>query len=131
MKPKMTQLETISLQANILEKLRIGHKNAIGLKDLCKKLDANERKLRLAIEALRNEGYLILFGQKTKTKDTAGNKIILPNGYYLCETPQEAIEFYEYMKSRVIEECKIMRSIKLAAHKKFNKTFGQLPLMPL
>jgi hypothetical protein len=122
------KIELTNLQARILEILQIGHKNAIGLKDLCKRLNGDDRKVRLAIEALRNEGYLVLFGQKQKSKDDKGNKIVLPSGYYIGKTFNESMEFYNYMKSRVIEECHIMRSIKLATHKKFEHTFGQLPL---
>lgn len=129
MKPKLAPLESLTLQATILEKLGIGHRNAIGLKDLCKRTGANERKLRLAIESLRLQGYIVLFAQKEITKDTKGNKIIFPSGYFIGETREESEEFYQYMKSRVICECLVMRSIKLATRKKFEKTVGQLSLI--
>jgi len=117
-----------NLQARIIEHLCNGHKNAVGLKDLCKLTSTNERKLRLAIEALRNEGYLLVFGQKLRVKED-GKWIVLPAGYFFAATQQEANEFITYMRSRVIDECLIMRSIRLAAKKKFQREFGQIPLM--
>jgi hypothetical protein len=129
-KPKLTELEAITLEARLLEILQYGHRNAIGLSDLVKRTATNERKLRIAIENLRNEAnpnYIICFGQKTKTIDKNGNKIILPNGYYLASTKQEYEEFKMYMRSRIISECLILRNLKLAANKKFDRV-GQLPL---
>jgi hypothetical protein len=118
------KIELTEIQIKILNLLRIGHKNAIGLKDLCMRTNENERKIRLAIEALRNEslnakgdsGYLILISGKP------------PYGYFLAETKEEVEECMEYFRSRVRNEYHTYRSIIFAAKKKFSKSFGQLPL---
>jgi len=123
------------LEIKVLNSLQNGHANAIGLKDLCKLLNQKEnRKVRLAIEDLRHQGYLILFGQKEKVYKiingkNVDTKQVLPSGYYLATTQEEAQEFIAYMRSRIIAECLIMKDIRLAMIKKFTKQFGQLPLI--
>jgi hypothetical protein len=133
MKPELSEYELTELEIRVLNILLIGHRNAIGLKELCKRLvQKDDRKVRIAIEQLRNQGYLVLFAQReiVYIPDHTGKliKTVLPSGYFIAETMQETAEFIEYMRSRVIAECKIMRSIKIAAFKKYSLQFGQLPL---
>ncbi len=131
-KPTLTKEQLTNLEINVLNLLSRGHSNAISLKDLCKRTNKNERCLRMAIESLRLQGYLILFAQKEKIyiPDHAGKlvKSVLPCGYFLAETMQEVEEFLAYMKSRIVAECKIRWSIKVASKKYFEHQFGQLGL---
>jgi hypothetical protein len=125
----ISKYELNELEIKVIQNISVGHKNAIGLSELCKKINGNERKIRLAIESLRNQGYLILFGQKLKIKSINEEFITVPSGYYFAETQEDVEEFINYMRSRIIAECLILRNIKLAATKKFTRQFGQLPLM--
>ncbi len=116
MNEKIQKTDTL-LQTRILEKLEIGHDNALPLKELCKRLDTrNERKVRLAIEDMRHDGYLILVAPDP------------PFGYFLCETQNEFDAFHSYIRSRIIDEALILRDLKLAAKKKFQQQYGQLPM---
>lgn len=132
MKPELTQIELNELEIKVLNILQRGHKNAMSLRDLVLRTSSNERKLRLAIETLRLQGYLILFAQKEKIYIPDHKrklvKFILPSGYFLAETIDEVEAFRAYMKSRVIAECKIMWAMKVASKKYFEKQFGQIPL---
>jgi hypothetical protein len=106
-----------AIEAHILEVLPIGHDNAILLRNLKARVGIPERQLRLVIEKLRNEGWLVLVSGQP------------PYGYYYCKDRSEAQEFIEYMRSRVIQECRIMRSNKVASFKKFSKQFGQISML--
>lgn len=120
LEPKLSTIQKVELtqlQARILELLQVGKENAIKLNDLQKRMGISERKLRMTIESLRNEGYLILVPSSP------------PWGYYLAQTQDEVDEFINYMRSRVIDECLIMRSMKIGAKKKFSKQYGQLELL--
>jgi biotin operon repressor len=117
MKPSMTNDEQTELEIRVLNHLEVGHNNAISLKNLCLKTGIKERKIRMVIESLRHEGYLVLFCPD------------IPMGYCLAATKQEVDIFMEYMRSRIIAECLILRNIKVAARKKFSHEFGQLPLI--
>jgi len=55
----------VPLTTKVLELLQNGHENAMPLKDLCKRLTTPERKVRLAIEALRREGWQIVITATT------------------------------------------------------------------
>jgi biotin operon repressor len=110
------KIELTTIQAKILEVLGVGKENATRLDDLQKRLGISERKIRIAIEAMRNEGYLILVPSSP------------PWGYFLAQSQDEVQEFINYFRSRVIDECKIMRSIKLASQKKFTHQFGQIKM---
>ncbi len=132
-KPKIEKYELTELEIKILNILQRGHKNAIGLKDLCLRMGEKEdRKVRLAIESLRLQQYIILYGQKEKIyiPDHTGKliKTILPSGYYLDETEQEVNEFLEYMLSRIKAECRIRHHLKQAKIKKYSHQFGQIKM---
>lgn len=115
-KPEILKEELTEMQIRILNALKIGHANATPLRELCRKTEISERKLRMAIEVLRNEGFLIVFFPSK------------PEGYGIAETPDEATTFIEYMRSRIKNECKIMRSIKQASFKRFTHQVGQLQM---
>lgn len=106
------------LQIKVLNLLQNGHANAIGLKELCKALTTNERRVRLAIEALRREGWQILISGSGK-------------GYFIGETKEELDEFIRYMSHRMKEEYMTYALVKNATKRKIAKEFGQLPLLPL
>jgi len=116
MKPELTKYELTEIEIKVLNHLETGHNNAISLKNLCLRTGEKERQIRLAIESLRNQGYIILFFPT------------LPQGYGMAETEVDVTEFIDYMRERVKSECIIIRSIKVAAKKKFMHEFGQLPL---
>jgi biotin operon repressor len=103
----------ITLEARILEIIPLGQKSSIRRIDLQKQLGINERIIRNSIESLRHQGYLI---------GTTGR------GYYLCENYKEASAFLDYMRSRVINECWIIRDFKKSAKlrelKAFQETLG-------
>lgn len=115
-KPTLTKDALTELEISVLNHLKIGHDNTISLKELSQRIGVNERKLRMTIEALRNEGYLVVFFPSK------------PEGYGIAETQEEARVFIEYMRSRIISECKILRSVKQASFKRFTKTVGQLKM---
>lgn len=110
------KIELTQLQARILEILGRGRANAIRREDLQKRTGINERKMREVIESLRREGYIILIGANR------------PYGYYLGETQEEVAEFIAYFRSRIVDECITLRDVKVAANKKFARTFGQIPM---
>jgi hypothetical protein len=116
---KMTEdkLALTTMQASVLEKLGKGHENAMLLSDLVKRTAISERKLRMVIESLRHERYLILINGKK------------PFGYFICQTWQEYLDFKAYFTSRIIDECLILRDIKLGAKQKFSHEYGQLKLI--
>jgi hypothetical protein len=116
-KPSLTKDEKTELQISIINHLKVGHKNATPLKELSARIGVNERKIRLAIESLRLEGYDLIFFPDS------------PTGYGFSETEDEIQVFYEYLKSRVINECRVMRAIKTAKFNKYHKTVGQLKLL--
>jgi biotin operon repressor len=99
-------MEEVPLSTKVLELLQNGKLNAIFRKDLCKRLDKDERKIRLAIESLRDEGWQIV---------TSGQ------GYYIAENNTELQEFVDYMRSRIKEECIMLRKVRLATKRKITK----------
>jgi biotin operon repressor len=110
-----TSAKDTPLTTRVLELLQNGHQQAIGLKDLCKRLASNERKVRLAIEALRREGWQILISGSGQ-------------GYFIGETKEELDEFIRYMSHRMMEEYRTFRYVKNATKKKLLKQ-TQLPLI--
>lgn len=113
------KIELTQIQAKILEVLQIGHDNAIRREDLQKRIGVNERKMRDVIESLRREGYIILVSSNQ------------PWGYYIGQTQEEVDEYINYMRSRIIDEYHVYRSVKNAAKKKFQHEFGQIPMFTL
>jgi biotin operon repressor len=103
----------VPLSTKVLELLQNGKDNAIFRRDLCKKLNKKEREVRLAIEELRHEGWQIV---------TSGQ------GYFIAETNEELQEFIDYMRSRIREECIMLREVRLATKRKITKEV-QLPLL--
>ncbi len=116
MKPEISEEQLTELEIRVLNHLEYGHNNAISLKNLCLRTGISERKIRLAIERLRHEGYLIVFNPG------------VPQGYCLANTQEEVDTFILYMRQRIINECWILRDLKLAACKKFNRELGQIKL---
>lgn len=109
--------DNVLLGIRILEKLGAGHENALPLKELCRKLDTrNERKVRLAIESLRHEGYPIVIAPEK------------PFGYFMVNNKQELDDFIKYFRSRIIGECLILAKVKKSGLSKLQKNV-QLPLM--
>lgn len=104
------------LQARILEVLLKGHQNAIRREDLQKRIGIDERKMREVIESLRREGHLILVNASK------------PFGYFLAETQEEVDQYVAYMRSRIIDEYHVYRSVRNAAKKKFAREYGQIPM---
>lgn len=117
MKPKLTKEALTNIEILVLEHLKIGHKNATSLRELVNRTSINERKLRMAIESLRLQGYDVIFFSDA------------PMGYGFSETEQDVSNFIDYMRSRIINECRIMRALKTARFNKYHKTVGQLKLM--
>ena len=116
MKPELTKSESQDLTTRILEKLGVGHQNAMLLKDLTKRLAIPERKTRMGIEQLRREGWCILI---------SGSK---PFGYFLAENQDELDIYVHYMRSRMIEEYKTFKIVRKATIRQFHKSV-QLQLM--
>ncbi|MFA5299753.1 MAG: hypothetical protein WC389_16330 [Lutibacter sp.] len=117
-KPSLTKEELTEIEIKVLNHLGYGHKNANSLKNLCLLTGIKERKLRMAIESLRRQGWSVLIPPKS------------PFGYFLAENQQELDAYVAYMKHRLIEEYKTYRIVRKTTIKKFDKTI-QLPLMPL
>lgn len=101
------------LPTKVLELLQNGKENAIFRRDLCNRLNENERAIRFAIEELRHEGWQII---------TSGQ------GYYIARSNEELQEFITYMRSRIREECIMLREVRLATKRKIEKEV-QLPLL--
>lgn len=116
MKPEISQTELTELEIRVLSHLGIGHNNAVLLKNLCLLTGTNERKIRIAIESLRRQGWAIIIPGTP------------PWGYFLAETQEELDDYVSYMRSRIIEEYRTFRIVRKATIKKFDKTV-QLPLM--
>ena len=117
MKPELTKSESQDLTTRILEKLGVGHKNAMLLRDLTKRLGIPERKTRMGIEQLRREGWCVLI---------SGSK---PFGYFMAESQTELDDYCHYMKSRMIEEYHTYKIVRKATIRQFHKSV-QLPLIP-
>lgn len=118
MKPQLTKEQLTDIEIKVLNNLGQGHKNANSLKNLCLRTEIKERKLRMAIESLRRQGWAILIPFKK------------PWGYFLAADQKELDDYVHYMRSRLIEEYRTFRIVRKATIKKFDKTI-QLPLMPL
>ena len=118
MKPQLTKEQLTEIEIRVLNHLEYGHNNAMSLKNLCLRTGIKERKLRMAIESLRRQGWSVLIPPSA------------PFGYFLAENQQELDEYIAYMKHRIIEEYKTYRIVRKTTIKRFDKTI-QLPLMPL
>ncbi len=113
-----TNLFEDELQTKVLELLNNGHANAILLKDIQKRLQVkDERKIRIAIEKLRREGWQIIIPATR------------PYGYFIAENQAELDEYDHYMRSRMIEEYRTYKIVKRATKRKIQKEYGQLSLI--
>lgn len=111
----INRLKELSLETRIIDILQNGHKNAVGLSELVKRICVNERKIRESIESLRRQGYAILIPAKK------------PFGYYFAESKAELDEYDVYMRHRLIEEYKTYKLVKRATKNKLGRIV-QLPL---
>lgn len=118
MKPTLTKEQLTEIEIRVLNHLEYGHNNAMSLKNLCLRTGIKERKLRMAIESLRRQGWAILIPFKK------------PWGYFLATDQKELDDYVHYMRSRLVQEYKTFRIVRKATIKKFDKTI-QLPLIPL
>lgn len=109
------KLKELSLETKIIDILQNGHKNAVGLSELVKRICVNERKIRESIESLRRQGYAILIPRSK------------PFGYYFAESKAELDEYDVYMRHRLIEEYKTYKLVKRATKNKLGRIV-QLPL---
>ena len=116
MKPELTKTESQDLTTRILEKLGVGHQNAMLLKDLSKRTGENERKVRLGIEQLRREQWCILISNSK------------PFGYFLAQSQDELDTYVHYMRSRLIEEYRTFKIVRKATIRQIHKSV-QLSLM--
>ena len=116
MKPELSETELTELEIRVLSHLEVGHNNTISLRNLTLRSGTSERKVRLAIESLRHQGYLIIFWPT------------IPQGYCIAETQEEVDIFKDYMLHRIKNECWILRDIRVAAKRKFSREFGQMKL---
>lgn len=106
----MTELEGL-----VLGELKPGHSNAIPGRILASRLlYKNDREVRLAIRSLIEQGHPILSSVKP------------PMGYFIAETQEEIKEYQEVLQSRILEDARRKRDIKLAGRRLLQP--GQLPL---
>jgi hypothetical protein len=115
-KPTITKYELTELEISVLNHLKTGHDKATPLREFCLKTGIHERKLRMAIESLRRQGWAVLIPASK------------PFGYFLAQDRAELDEYTNYMRHRLIEEYHTYKSVKKATLTKINKEFGQLPL---
>ena len=66
---------------------------------------SQDRKLRLLIAELRHEGLPVLFHTQT------------PAGYYMPESLKELQDGMEQLRSYIIDECIVLRSLKVYGHR--------------
>jgi hypothetical protein len=92
-----------NLLINILQRHQ-GRQNAILRRDLRQVLEltlSQDRKLRLLIAELRNDGMPILFATDN------------PAGYYLPDNLKELKEGMDKLRSYIIDECITLRNLKV------------------
>lgn len=113
-KPQIDTNELTELEIKILQNLGHGFSNAILLKHLAKKCGFinecgtyNERKIRLAIESLRQKEWAILSGDL---------------GYFICATPEEKEAFINYQVKEIRSRCKMLKTVIKACNSRLEKS---------
>lgn len=95
----MTELEEL-----VLGELKPGHHHAIPGRLLAIRLGyKGDRGIRLAIRSLIEQRHPILSSIKP------------PVGYFIAETQEEIKEYQEVLQSRILEDARRKRDIKLAS----------------
>lgn len=108
-----TQVKDTILQAKIIEALRTGEQNAVKMRELKQLLGPfNDRRIRLAINDLRLQKYLILSSSR---------------GYWFAESFQEYKSFADYMYSYIGDISHMTRVMGMGAGERFGKCY-QPPL---
>jgi hypothetical protein len=110
-----SKIALIEIEIKVLNHLDYGHLKAMKLKDLCLRTGEKERKIRIAIESLRRQGWAILIPCEK------------PFGYFLAENQTELDSYINYMRHRMVEEYHTFRIVKKATLRKFDKAM-QIPL---
>ena len=109
----VTQLKDTLLQSKIIEVLQNGERNAVKMRELKQLLGPfNDRRIRLAINDLRLQKYLILSSSR---------------GYWLAESWEEYKSFADYMYSYIGDISHMTKVMGLGAGEKFGKCY-QPPL---
>jgi len=98
----------VNLKQEVLRQLRQGQSHAIKGQVIAERLGfKNDRAVRLAIRELIASGVPIASSVKE------------PQGYYIAETHQEALEYMAGLRSRLIEDALRRRDFKLASYRHF------------
>jgi predicted HTH transcriptional regulator len=89
-------------------KLHRGHDRAITAKELTKFTGIDDRAIRQEIRKLIAQGYPI------------ASNLTRPYGYYIINTIQEAKEYMQQLRNRLIEDALRRRDFKRAVAKSFD-----------
>ena len=109
-----TQVKDTILQAKIIEALRTGEQNAVKMRELKQLLGPfNDRRIRLAINDLRLQKYLILSSSR---------------GYWFAESYEEFKSWDEYMTSYIADLSHVKKRVQEGALERYKDKF-QLPMM--
>lgn len=91
------------MQDWLLTQLKLGHAKAIQGRILAQRAGLkDDRKIRLAIRGMIEDGHPIL------------SSVDPPYGYYFAETQKEVVDCLEVLQSRLEEDARRKRDIKLA-----------------
>ncbi len=100
-----------NLKQDVLRQLHLGRVFAIKGKLIAERLGfKNDRAVRIAIRELINDGVPI------------ASSVIEPQGYYIVENYQEALEYMAVLRGRLIEDALRRRDFKLSAFRYFDGT---------
>ena len=105
------------MEERILEilKLHRGRDHAITAKELTKYTGKEDRAIRMEIRDLIAQGYPIASG------------LTRPYGYYIANTIQEAKDYMQQLRNRLIEDALRRRDFKRAVAKSFDGA-GQIKM---
>lgn len=110
----VTQVKDVELQIRVMNALQIGERNAVKMKDLKQMLSPfNDRRIRLAINDLRLQKYLILSSSR---------------GYWFAESYEEFQDWDNYMTSYIADLSHVKTVVRQGALERYKDKF-QLPLM--
>lgn len=110
----VTQLKDTLLQSKIIEVLQNGERNAVKMRELKQLLGPfNDRRIRLAINDLRLQKYLILSSSR---------------GYWLAESWEEFKSWDDYMTSYIADLSHVKKRVQEGALERYKDKF-QLPLI--
>lgn len=98
----------MELKQEVLKHLKHGQSKAIKGQVIAERLGfKNDRAVRLAIRDLIAQGVPI------------ASSVSEPQGYYIAETYQEALEYMAGLRSRLIQDAMRRRDFKLSAYRYF------------